>query len=108
MRCRYADFRAFGRYAGGFAPQPVRDHRREWARRLQRRGDPSLPHGNAGRRHQGQQLFGNLVTELVAARDPASPVPIRKPAALGVMFHTKMELWQQYTRACQAALERSS
>lgn len=106
LHCRYADFRAFGPYAGGFAPKLKRDYRAERARRLAKKAG-HLPHGNTGRYHRGQQEFAEMSKGLAAVRDREIHVPIRKGAVLGNMFKTKMSLWKQFTENCPGATEET-
>lgn len=101
-RCRYADFRAFGRYAGGFAPPQKRDYKEEVRRRRLRREaatqGESLPHGNTGRRHGGQQEFAETARDAVATNE--TPAKVSTGTVLGRMHHAKMDLWLQFTENC--------
>jgi len=101
--CRYAAFRAFGEYAGGFAPAFDRSSRLAYYNeraRLRRQG-AELPHGNAGKRHVGQLEFGEHVRNVAAAAKRQGLVRAsKKHAALGMMHATKLELWEQYTSSC--------
>ena len=100
--CRYADFRAFGRYAGGFAPKRGRDFRKEYRRRKEleaaRACGEELLHGNSDRRHAGQLEFAVASADAFGASK--GRVPVRKGRVLGQMFETKMQMWEHYTQNC--------
>jgi hypothetical protein len=101
-RCRYEDFRAFGQYAGGFAPKwdDSRDYKQQYRRtkelRAARARGEKLPHGNAGRRHAGQQEFGQAVRDAMKSREK----PTRKASVLGSMHEVKWKLWEEYINRC--------
>jgi len=109
--CMYKDFRAHGRYAGGLAPKWVpKSWRLKWAREKERRAaresGEDLPHGNIGKRHEGQLIFAEqaiaLVEENKRHRDEGEPgSPIRLSAVLGQMYRNKMSMWDEFTNACQ-------
>jgi len=108
-RCRYRDFRAFGPYAGGFAPKKAqrRDHskerrRRALIRKAKEEGKP-LPHGNRGRKTRATQEFVEQRRSLLAWREAAfiePGAPLRRGGILGHMHGTKHQMWEQYTTNC--------
>jgi hypothetical protein len=102
-RCRYQDFRAHGRYAGGFAPKRPQlwASRRDRAKELEaaKKVGKKLPHGNKGKRHDGQQLFADEV-QSYKRDEPGKWQYHRKGTVLGSLHATKMEMWKQFTESC--------
>lgn len=101
QHCRYANFRAHGKYAGGFAPPQDRDRAKEWERQKRRRAGEKLPHGNTGMKHDGQLMFSETQRALFTACPwPESWKYKRKGTVLGSMHETKMQMWEHYTQNC--------
>jgi hypothetical protein len=105
--CRYADFRAVGKYAGGFAPKYKRS--REQAREADRRWRErkrgiEIPHGNCKseqtKPHAGQAFFKEEAAVVAIVRRQREQRGFRKTYVLGSLHHAKMILWLEYTRSC--------
>ena len=108
QRCRYIDFRASGRYAGGFAPRYRRSPEQAkiaQARYKARLEGAEIPHGNCrkerqGKPHEGQALFKDEAGSVAAVRKQREQRGFQKSYVLGSLHHAKMELWTEYTRCC--------
>jgi len=102
--CEYRLFRAFGKYAGGFAPSwdtRTKEQKRARERELYaaKRAGIKLPHGNKGKRHQGQQLFAEEVQGYKREAEEKRRYH-RKGTVLGGMHGLKMQMWEEYIGAC--------
>lgn len=69
--------------------------------RKRRKAGEKIPHGNTGKKHDGQLMFAETQKSLFTATPwPESWKYKRKGTVLGLMHETKMQLWEQYTQNC--------